>query len=81
MDQNDLVAIKRFSTQMEAEIARGIIESAGMLCFLFHENDAITRFYAIGHGGILMVRKEDAETISKLLNSAITKQTESEEDS
>lgn len=69
MDKDALHPVARFPTQMEAEIARGILESAGILCFLFAENDVITKDAGFGSGQVLMVRQSDIETAKAILQS------------
>ena len=78
-DQEKLVNICTYSTQVEAFIARDLLENAGIPCML--ANETFSSIYPIGHtslGGIqLLVFESDEEQALKLLAS--TEQTEDTE--
>jgi RNA 3'-terminal phosphate cyclase len=64
----DLVTIRTFLNPSEAEIAKGMLESAGMECFLMDENTA-HNYFANTVGGIRMqVKRVDAGAATELLN-------------
>ena len=71
-DQEKLVNICTYSTQVEAFIARDILENAGIPCML--TNETFSSIYPIGHtslGGIqLLVFESDEESAIKLLEEA-----------
>jgi hypothetical protein len=67
------VMVGRYRDSGEAMIAKSILDSAGIECFLADENLVrLDWFYSNLIGGIkLMVREEDAETARKLLEGSI----------
>lgn len=68
-----LVTLRRFRDLSEAIVARAVLESAGMFCFLRDEN--VVRLdwaYSNAVGGIsLEVRPEDVDEAQNLLNQPI----------
>jgi len=74
------VMISRYRDSGEAMIAKSMLDSAGIECFLGDENLVrIDWFYSNLIGGIkLMVRKEDAETARKLLEENIPEKSDAE---
>ena len=67
------VMVGRYRDSGEAMIAKSMLDSAGIECFLGDENLVrIDWFYSNLIGGIkLMVREEDADTARKLLEENI----------
>jgi hypothetical protein len=63
-----LVTIARFITMGQALIAKGVLDSAGITCFLIH--DVISRIYVpTFSGGVgLQVDQGDADTAQQLLS-------------
>ena len=70
------VMVGRYRDSGEAMIAKSMLDSAGIECFLGDENLVrIDWFYSNLIGGIkLMVREEDADTARKLLEQNIPEQ-------
>jgi hypothetical protein len=66
------VIIRKFRDLPEASIAKSILESAGIECFLSDDNLVrLDWFYSNLIGGIkLLVREEDAEAAIKLLDES-----------
>ena len=65
---NEFVTVGRFSEPMEAEMARGRLQSAGIEVFMSGENAAIVE---PGRGPLLLqVMPEDAEDAQAILNDA-----------
>ena len=69
-DQEKLVTVREYSTNVEASMARDILENEGISCML--TNETFSGIYPIGHtslGGIqLLVFERDAEKAEKILN-------------
>jgi hypothetical protein len=66
------VIVGRYRDSGEAMIAKSMLDSAGIECFLGDEN--LVRLYSnLAEGIKLMVREEDAETARKLLEENIPK--------
>ena len=74
------VMVGRYRDSGEAMIAKSMLDSAGIECFLGDENLVrIDWFYSNLIGGIkLMVRAEDAETARKLLEENIPQKFDAE---
>ena len=74
------VMVGRYRDSGEAMIAKSMLDSAGIECFLGDENLVrIDWFYSNLIGGIkLMVREEDAETARKLLEENILQKFDAE---
>ena len=70
-DQEKLVTIREFLTNVEASMARDIRENEGISCML--TNETFSGIYPIGHtslGGIqLLVFEEDVETANRILDN------------
>ncbi len=66
-ESTELVTIERFRETLEAELAKGRLDSAGIDCFLVGENAAL--LYGNGIGGLqLQVRPEDEDDARSILN-------------
>jgi hypothetical protein len=68
-----LVTVRRYRDLSEAMVARGVLESAGIFCFLRDENVVrMDWFYSNAVGGVgLQVDADDADEATKLLNQPI----------
>lgn len=70
-DQEKLVTIREFSTNVEASMARDILENEGISCML--TNETFSGIYPIGHtslGGIqLLVFEDDVEAANRILDN------------
>lgn len=69
----ELVVVERFRDLVEAELARGKLESAGIRCMVADENLVrMDWFYSNAIGGLrLMVSGEDAEAARAILDEPI----------
>ena len=67
-----LVTIRKFRDLPEAYIAKGLLDSAGIECFLFDENIVRTDwFWSNAVGGVkLRMREEDAAEAAELLGAS-----------
>lgn len=69
-DQEKLVTVREYSTNVEASMARDILENEGISCML--TNETFSGIYPIGHtslGGIqLLVFEKDAEAANHILD-------------
>ncbi|MBQ6939027.1 MAG: DUF2007 domain-containing protein [Muribaculaceae bacterium] len=69
-DQEKLVTVREYSTNVEASMARDILENEGISCML--TNETFSGIYPIGHtslGGIqLLVFEKDAEAANQILD-------------
>jgi Putative prokaryotic signal transducing protein len=67
----DLVTIRTFQNPSEAEVAKGMFESAGIECFLM--DDIMARIYVpLAVGGVRMqVNRADAEAATELLKQPL----------
>lgn len=73
LDSRNLVTIRRYRDLSEAIVARGVIESAGIFCFLKDEN-LVRLDWQVSNfiGGIrLQVDAHDVEAATELLNQPI----------
>ena len=70
-DQEKLVTIREFLTNVEASMARDILENEGISCML--TNETFSGIYPIGHtslGGIqLLVFEDDVEAANRILDN------------
>jgi hypothetical protein len=73
LESRRLVTVRRYRDLSEAMVARGVLESAGIYCFLRDENVVrMDWFYSNAVGGIgLQVDTKDEEEATKLLNQPI----------
>jgi Putative prokaryotic signal transducing protein len=63
----ELITIERYRETLDAELAKGRLDSAGITSFLVGENAAV--LYGTGLGGLqLQVRPEDEEDARAILN-------------
>lgn len=69
-DQEKLVTVREYSTNVEASMARDILENEGISCML--TNETFSGIYPIGHtslGGIqLLVFEKDLEAANHILD-------------
>jgi Putative prokaryotic signal transducing protein len=66
-DDDELITIERYINPLEAEMAKGRLDSAGIPSFLVGENTAL--LYGTGLGGLqLQVRPRDEEDARVILN-------------
>ncbi|HTZ60490.1 MAG TPA: DUF2007 domain-containing protein [Acidobacteriaceae bacterium] len=66
-EQPELITIERYSDQLEADLAKTRLDSAGITCFLVGEESAI--LYGNGLGGLqLQVSPRDEEDARSILN-------------
>jgi len=74
MEQNKLITIKKYWDITEADLAKSLLDSAGINCFLANANMVATYgLIANAMGGIeLQVKESDAKKALEILNS-ITK--------
>lgn len=76
-----LVVVKRFRDMPEAAVARGLLESAGIPCFLADEN--IVRMDWLISNGVgqmrLLVRQSDLQTATELLAQDFSAENETNE--
>ncbi len=83
--ENDLVTIRRYHFLGEAQVVRGLLESAGIPCFVANQVTASHSVFAGGLGGVcLQVRSRDVESAEELLEEDLLQeellQEEAEED-
>jgi hypothetical protein len=73
-----LVTVRQYRDLTEAQLAKGILDSSGILCFLRDENTVrMDWFYSNSIGGIrLQVRDEDRSIAEFLLSQAVPEQTQ-----
>lgn len=65
---DELVTIGKFLAPTEAQIAKGMLEAAGIECFLQGEN--ANNMLALAFRSRLRVRREDAEAAFELLKDS-----------
>jgi Putative prokaryotic signal transducing protein len=70
-EPEDLVTIRRFQNLSEADLARGLLESAGIESFLLDDNTARMYVSTVVGGVSLQVNRADAEAASELLAQPI----------
>jgi len=70
LEERDLVPIRRFRDLPEAQLAKGILESSGVECFLTDDNMVrMDWFISNLLGGVkLLVNREDAEAAADILD-------------
>jgi hypothetical protein len=66
----DLVTVRTFSTLMEAEIAKGILDAAGIDCFLFDENVGRIYLANVVGGFRLRVDAANADEANRILKES-----------
>jgi hypothetical protein len=72
VELRELVTIRSFWYLAEAELAKGLLESAGIHSLLFDENIVSMGWYANAVGGVkLQVAPEDAEAANEILSQPI----------
>jgi hypothetical protein len=77
-EKSELVAIRRFRDLPEALLAKGLLESAGIECFLADDNMVRLDWFisnAIGNMR-LQVRKDDAEAAIEILDQPVSEDME-----
>lgn len=67
MKTSDLVTVSTFRSTVEAEIAQGVLEEAGIESMIRSDNAG--GMYPAIDGAALVVRSEDAEKAAEALNS------------
>jgi hypothetical protein len=79
-DLGDLVTVRKFRDLMDADLAKGLLESVGIESFLIDENMVrIDWLISNGIGGIkLQVKSEDAEAAIEVLDQPIPRKSEVE---
>ena len=66
----DLIAIRTFTSESEADIAKGALQAFGIECMLSHDDCGGQRPHLTLTGGIrLLVRPEDAERAEEALTA------------
>ncbi len=79
MADDDLVAVRTFGTQIEADLARGALEAAGIESAISADDAGGTRPHLWVGGGVrLLVREEDAERAAEILKTPATRDGEVE---
>jgi len=77
-----LVTIRSFWYLAEAELAKGLLDSAGIECFLFDENIVGLGWYANAvHGVKLRVDAENVETANRILEESMVQAPPDEDES
>jgi hypothetical protein len=72
VELRELVTIRSFWYLAEAELAKGLLESAGIQSVLFDENIVNMGWYGNAVGGVkLQVSPEDVEAANEILNQPI----------
>jgi hypothetical protein len=67
---DDLVAVRTFMNHIEADLAQGALEAAGIDCVISADDAGGTRPHLwVGAGVRLMVREEDAQRAAEILNT------------
>ena len=67
------VTVRTFQSTMEAEIAKGALEAAGIQAFVQADDAGGMRPHLQQHGVALMVATEDAARAERVLSSASTR--------
>ena len=68
-EHKKLVCIKTFSTEEEAQIAQGLLESRGLEVMISNEGaDPAREGFVLGTGVKLLVRREDVNKASEILH-------------
>ncbi len=82
MEAPPLVTISVFVSLSEAQFAKGMLESAGIECFLMDENMVRLDWFLVNMlGGIkLMVAEHDAEAANALINRPTLAYSSADED-
>ncbi|HPS36395.1 MAG TPA: DUF2007 domain-containing protein [Candidatus Omnitrophota bacterium] len=66
-DDTELICVKVFLSEQEAEIAKGLLESGGIRAILTPAADPSQEGFTFTKGNQIWVRKEDAEAARELL--------------
>lgn len=73
-DSSTLIVLESYNSDVEAYIARGVLESNGVKCII--NNEIMSSIYPLtltSIGGIkLLVRREDFELAKEILNSSLS---------
>ncbi len=73
-DSSTLIVLESYNSDVEAHIARGVLESNGVKCII--NNEIMSSIYPLtltSIGGIkLLVRREDFELAKEILNSSLS---------
>jgi hypothetical protein len=77
VDPDSFVSVGKFLEPANAQMAKGMLESAGIECFLQGEN--ANNLMALAFRARLLVHKQDEEAARKLLGSASDELTEEEQ--
>jgi hypothetical protein len=78
LDPEQYVMISRYQDPLEAQMAKGVLESASLECFLHGEN--ANNLLAPAFRVRLMVHKKDEEAARKLLETPADLNDESDDD-
>ena len=80
MDHGALVAVKAFATQIDADLAKSVLDSAGIDSMIQADRAGGMRDHLAwsGFGFKVLVREEDAATAHELLDS-LPKETDTQE--
>ena len=76
-DPEEYVTVGKFMEPVDAQMAKGLLESAGIECFLQGEN--ANSLLALAFRARLLVHKRDEEAARQLLGSAGDELTEEEQ--
>ena len=77
VDPDKFVTVGKFLEPANAQMAKGMLESAGIECFIQGEN--ANRLLALAFRARLLVHEQDEEAARQLLGSAGDKLTEEEQ--
>ena len=69
LDPDKFVTVGKFLEPINAQMARGLLESAGIECFLQGEN--ANSLLALAFRARLLVHKQDEETAREILGKAV----------
>jgi hypothetical protein len=69
LDPDKFVTVGKFLEPINAQMAKGLLESAGMECFLQGEN--ANSLLALAFRARLLVHKQDEETARQILGEAV----------
>ena len=73
MAEDDLVAVRTFLNHIEADLAKGALEAAGIESAISADDAGGTRPHLwVGAGVRLLVRREDVERAVEILETAAT---------
>ena len=77
-DQDKFVTVGKYIEAVDAQMAKGLLESAGIECFLQGEN--ANSLLGAAFRARLQVRKQDEETARQLLGSTSDEPNDQEDD-